>query len=695
MGTKDIQKKNGKQKSVPFRTEQPSSMRFTFFSSKEALSSLRLDLTNARYEYRMGKYSEAEVILIKLMKDLKLNMTKTIISDELYKVQFSLLYASSCTVWGQTLERLNRGEEAEAAFDQAIALFDLWLHQVDIPSGQDYSDYGIALLMTGQEKKGIDNLLKAVFDFGFTSAETYRYLGINLQEQGYYGKALKFLKKALELIPDDQEIHDSLAALARKLESEDRKPEASSAYQVIASAMASIGRPSKALEIFDKALALNPENAQALGCKVEILHMVGRYDEAFQTLNLFLPLISDDASNAWAMEKKGEFLRLMGRYDEAIQTLEDLVLTQIPIEASVLASKGETLRMMGRYDEALQDLNKALELNPDVAWVLSGKGETLRLIGNFEDALKTLDQAEFLNPDDAFTVCSKGETLRMMGRYNEALIEFDKALEMRLDDDWLLPKKGETLHMIGGYDEALKSLNQALDQNPENALALRTKGRLMSDIGHFKEAVDLLDKVIKHDISDPDVFAVRGWSLENIGKDRALDALQSYEIALKKKPDDIWIEMGIANCQQNLGDLKKAEGTYLSIIKKIKDRDIVDAHTMSIVGWCQYRLGDYDEAVRLFLDALSLNADMISTQFDLALAFMCSGRNNFGLQQYQRSLELVRTKNIMKQQGLIQVALTDIKEALETRTELKNMQEIQKGKELLEGALKQLRGQIN
>ncbi len=107
------------------------------------------------------------------------------------------------------------------------------------------------------------------------------------------------------------------------------------------------------------------------------------------------------------------------------------------------------------------------------------------------------------------------------------------------------------------------------------------------------------------------------------------------------------------------------------------------------MGWCHYRLGEYDEAMRLFIDAVSLNVDVISTQFYLALTLMCSGWRwrPLAVREYRRGLDLADRKHILKRRGLLYAALRDLKDAVKALPELQRVNEFQEGRKLLEEAL--------
>jgi tetratricopeptide (TPR) repeat protein len=271
-------------------------------------------------------------------------------------------------------------------------------------------------------------------------------------------------------------------------------------------------------------------------------------------------------------------------------------------------------------------------------------------------------------------------------RNDEALATFEQALNVEPGNPWVLTDVALGLQLQDDYAGALEALDKALALDPDNVWALSTKGEALCDIAEYQDAAQVLDRATQLDPSDARSFAEKGWALENLGAGYAQEARQAYEAAIKLEHENLWHHKGLANALRLLGDTEAAQAKYHWVIEQAEKRTEVDADTMSLTGWCHYQLGHYDEAARLFIEALSLNADMVSTQFDLALALMCSERHSLALQEYQRGLELVKGKQVQRRRGLLYVALDDLREAVKAQSALAEVKEVQEGLELLKRA---------
>lgn len=122
------------------------------------------------------------------------------------------------------------------------------------------------------------------------------------------------------------------------------------------------------------------------------LYNQGKYDEAIQAYDKAIRL---DPQNAGAWYNKGIVLYEQGKYNEAInasdKAIECIKLNPIlyagrPLAAEVWTNKGVALKRQGKYDEAIQALDKAIELNPNSASDWHKKGMALQALNRTSEA---------------------------------------------------------------------------------------------------------------------------------------------------------------------------------------------------------------------------------------------------------------------------------------------------------------------
>jgi tetratricopeptide (TPR) repeat protein len=115
-------------------------------------------------------------------------------------------------------------------------------------------------------------------------------------------------------------------------------------------ALDSPGEYQDALEYYDRALAIDPDNVSALDGKGAALFYLGREEEAIVNFDRALAIDPDDTN---ALTNKGTALAGLGRYEEAIGYF-DRILTIDPNYIPALVNKGAALGNLGRHQEAME-----------------------------------------------------------------------------------------------------------------------------------------------------------------------------------------------------------------------------------------------------------------------------------------------------------------------------------------------------
>src|SRR5258708_777121 len=221
----------------------------------KSLTTLRTDLNRARNEYRLGHDEEAIATVRKLLHSLDQIPPGVSSVESQEQVQRSLLYAASLTMIGRSYERQGQVREAQAAFSQAVVLFDQELPPyITGPTDLDYSDYGLALYKVNR-KVDAELALRKALELGNTTAETYLYLALCLQEQRLYSKAEQHLRKAMEVAVDPAPIYE---AIGETLEAQQRIDEAVDMYQEAIQALLLDERWNEAITAIDRLLPLMP-----------------------------------------------------------------------------------------------------------------------------------------------------------------------------------------------------------------------------------------------------------------------------------------------------------------------------------------------------------------------------------------------------------------------------------------------------
>jgi len=210
---------------------------------------------------------------------------------------------------------------------------------------------------------------------------------------------------------------------------------------------------------------------------------------------------------------------------------------------------------------------------------------------------------------------------------------------------------------------------------------------VLSEAGDYAAALVELDAIVDSDPGNDAVHTARGWALENLGPERLADARAAYERALALNDGAMWAKEGLANVMRRMGHPDVADRLCVEVIDEGRQRYDDEEDLWELVGWCELRLGRYDDAVRTLREALRRDGRWIAVRFDLALALLCSGDRVRAFLEYTRGVHQAVNGGVERLQGVVRVAIDDLDECLSERPALATTREAIAARDLLVSTL--------
>jgi tetratricopeptide (TPR) repeat protein len=223
----------------------------------------------------------------------------------------------------------------------------------------------------------------------------------------------------------------------------------------------------------------NPEYLSSLG---STLQRQGRREEALQAFDKAVQLKPEDAE-LWI--NLGKILVDLGRPADALLSFQH-ALELKPRHRDAAYRSGILLYELKRFEEALTHLNLCDDLQPNHALTLQARAATLRGLKRLEEALADNRRAHALDPANPDTCNNTADTLQSLGRPEEALQWFDKTLERRPDSILALNNKAFLLRQLHRFDEAAAVYHRVKALDPDNASADLGLGYLHLLTGHLE-----------------------------------------------------------------------------------------------------------------------------------------------------------------------------------------------------------------
>jgi tetratricopeptide (TPR) repeat protein len=198
------------------------------------------------------------------------------------------------------------------------------------------------------------------------------------------------------------------------------------AWKVLGAVLGTTGRKSEAVDAYQKAVALSPQDAGAHSNLGNTLKVLGRLDEALASYNQAIALKPGFVE---AHNNLGNTLKVLGRLDEALASYNQAIALK-PGFVEAHNNLGNALKALGRLDEALASYNQAIALKPDFAEAHNNLGNTLKVLGRLDEALASYNQAIALKPEFVKAHSNLGITLNALGSRESALKHFERSLQL-------------------------------------------------------------------------------------------------------------------------------------------------------------------------------------------------------------------------------------------------------------------------
>lgn len=220
---------------------------------------------------------------------------------------------------------------------------------------------------------------------------------------------------------------------------------------------------SVAVDLFKRAIKLQPANATFHALLGRSFVASGRPGDALTSLDEALRLKSDLLEAAY---DKGTALIALGRLDEAVVNFDE-VLKRRPGAVDVLYNRGTALLNLGRFTEALENFDAVLTRKPDSAEAHNNRGATLRRMNRSREALDSFDLALRYRPHHVPTLINRGAALQDLSRFKEAVDCFDEALRRDPQSVEALYNRSDTRRNLKRYDLAIEDLESLLAISPK------------------------------------------------------------------------------------------------------------------------------------------------------------------------------------------------------------------------------------
>ncbi|MCP4432111.1 MAG: tetratricopeptide repeat protein [Gammaproteobacteria bacterium] len=344
-----------------------------------------------------------------------------------------------------------------------------------------------------------------------------------------------------------------------------------------------------------------PDRAYALYLHAMLSAQGNESEEALVFIDRALSFEEIEGAN----NARAKLLMQLGRREEAIVSLEQAV-RRLPDDKNLRLTYARLLVDMKQYEKARVEFERLYIESPD-------DDELLYTLGLLSLESQRLDDAEKYLLKLIETGKREGEAQYYLGRINEGRQHYDDAISWYKqvhDGQYKFDARLRIADMFGKsgrFEEANEYLKSMLKGSQSHASLVRiymAQGDLLRSVERYDEAIEVYNTALEVVPGNNDLLYARALTAESVGR---LDILEAdLRVILKTEPDNAHALNALGFTLAN--KTERYQEAY-QLIKRALDIMPEDAAIIDSFGWVNYRLGNYEEAIRLLRRALTRYED--------------------------------------------------------------------------------------
>jgi tetratricopeptide (TPR) repeat protein len=518
------------------------------------------------------------------------------------------------------------------------------------------------------------------------SAEIHLAAGAAFIELAEYDLAFEVLSEAANLAPRSAQAQAAFGQAASRSNKFDTAQtaflraaeltngeERATYLRLAGEALWAMGRTAAAIALWQRASAINPQDARLLSRLGLGLGKLGQPAEALAALEKALELGTRESDfYPETLREAARAALALGRPEQASAYLDHAIHLR-PDDAECRFLLGKTREQQGQPDQALVHYRQATRLHPGEGQYLAASAETLAKQGKLAEAIQAIEEALRASSDNPEVQQRAGDIYLQAGKTHEAAQAYQllvasrprnpqahlalaralvtlvetHAFETQAGLKPTLPSSKHSLPDAQPLPDPLPVLQQAAALGAEPLEVRYWMGRAKAVLGNPQEARQLLETVAGSKatsrIQMNDLYRVLGMSLRKAGQpQRALETLMSAArqngMAAGAADDEataaLHLEIGLTHAALN--DTRGALNAYKRAVAAAPSWPIPYFHLAETLQ----ALDERSEAIQVLQRAISLKPDAAAWHYRLAKIYQAEHDSPTALAHFQRAQEL-------------------------------------------------------
>ena len=351
------------------------------------------------------------------------------------------------------------------------------------------------------------------------------------------------------------------------------------------------GNIDKALELFTKALDLDPNDPAALYEKSKLLSGKGQITEAYSLAKKAIEL---DPENKWYKAAYGNAARMEGKYDEYVKAFEELV-QQYPTDFNFLNDLAYAYVFTGEYKKAIVEYNKIEQKIGVNESLVNQKVKLYSQIGDYQGGVKEYEKLIKTNLENTRYYALLAEYCSKNKMDDKALWAYKQIEKINPDDPYVHISLADYYNKRNNPQKSFEELKLGM---ANKNLGLNIKVNLLST--YYSDTLDEIQKK---------------------------QALELSEILIKTYPDNSVAKSLYASLLYHNEEYKKAR----KLTSEVLTQDSLNYGLWEQLLFCDMYLNDYKNLANESNEVI----DLFPNQ---PLPYLMNGISNIQLKNYEKAV---------------------------------------------------------
>jgi tetratricopeptide (TPR) repeat protein len=262
----------------------------------------------------------------------------------------------------------------------------------------------------------------------------------------------------------------------------------------------------KAVNVFERTVALNPQDQHERQLLSAIQLMANRPNDALVTLE---PLLQSNPDTG-TLELAGRAYEAKKDTSRAVSTLQQAILLD-PKNVDLYVDFASICYTHGSFQVGVDVLNDGLALQPSAAPLYFARGILYIELAQFEKGEADFEKANELDPSQSLSAAAQGIAAAQRNDFDRALTKVQESLAQKPDDPLMLYLQADILAAknsdtnTSDFRLAMRSAQRAVALRPSLGAAHGVLAKLYMQSEKYPEAVEQCRKALAIDPSDQTV----------------------------------------------------------------------------------------------------------------------------------------------------------------------------------------------